>query len=290
MSAETVILASRRSRLARAQALLAEREAIEHDPSWVTGILWLTTTGDQQSKWSLEKQGGKGLFTKEIEEAVLSGDADIAVHSAKDLPTEMPPGLSLAAFLPREDPRDTLVLRQGVDAPARIATSSPRRRAQLRLLYPEAIFSEIRGNVETRLSKIAKGEADATVLATAGLNRLGISSAEGVTLRPLEVDEMIPASGQAAIALQSRSEDCSRFAALTCPETERAVRRERAFLRALGGGCHTAFAGFSDGSDFHAFHEDFGRRFLQIPTTADENLQAFFEEAFADWRQGKSSQ
>tara|TARA_R100000027_G_scaffold50104_2_gene38727 strand:- start:12655 stop:13509 length:855 start_codon:yes stop_codon:yes gene_type:complete len=283
MSAETLIFASRRSRLARAQALLAERVAIEADPSWITGLLWLTTTGDQQTSWSLEKQGGKGLFTKEIEDAVLAGDADLAVHSAKDLPTEMPPGLDLAAFLPREDPRDVLILRSGVSTPKRIATSSPRRRAQLQLLFPEASFSEIRGNVETRLGKIRDGEADATVLAAAGLNRLGIRRSPGCDFRPLTVEEMIPACGQAAIALQSRVEDVERFALLGCEKTRRAVLCERSFLRALGGGCHTAFAGFCEGTTFHAFHEDFGRRTVQVPTFDEVKLGEFFASTFADW-------
>ncbi|MGE9291238.1 MAG: hydroxymethylbilane synthase [Puniceicoccales bacterium] len=283
MSAETVIFASRRSRLARAQALLAERAAIDYDPSWVTGLLWLTTTGDQQTTWSLEKEGGKGLFTKEIEDAVLSGAADLAVHSAKDLPTEMPDGLSLAAFLPREDPRDVLILRDGVQTPGKIATSSPRRRAQLKRLFPKAEFCEIRGNVETRLAKIRNEEADATVLAAAGLKRLGIHSREGVVFRRLSIEEMIPACGQAAIALQSRVADTGKFSPLTCVETHRAVLYERAFLQALGGGCHTAFAGHFDGNKFYAFHEDFGRREMFVGEIEEENLAAFFQDKFADW-------
>ena len=283
MSAETVIFASRRSRLARAQALLAERAAIEYDPSWVTGLLWLTTTGDRQTTWSLEKEGGKGLFTKEIEDAVLSGEADLAVHSAKDLPTEMPEGLGLAAFLPREDPRDILILRDGVTEPNRIATSSPRRRAQLQRLFPQAEFSEIRGNVETRLQKIKDGEAEATVLASAGLHRLGIRPPEGLVFRRLEVSEMIPAVGQAAIALQTRIEDLEKFSVLGCEKTKKAVVCERAFLRALGGGCHTAFAGYYDGTIFHAFHEAHERREIQVPTLEEADLQDFFAEEFVDW-------
>ena len=136
----------------------------------------MVTTGDRQREWSLEKKGGKGLFTKELEDALLEKRADLAVHSAKDLPSEMPEGLSIAGFLPRESPEDVLVLKDGIDAPARIATGSPRRRVQLRFLYPQVEFIEIRGNVDTRLAKIADGYADATVLAAAGLNRLGIDS------------------------------------------------------------------------------------------------------------------
>jgi hydroxymethylbilane synthase len=283
-AAETVILASRRSRLARAQAALAERAVIGSDPRLVTGVLGLSTTGDREAGWSLEEQGGKGLFTKEIEDAVLAGAADLAVHSAKDLPTEMPEGLVLAAFLPRADPFDVLVLREGVDAPRTIATGSPRRRAQLGVLFPEASFLEIRGNVGTRLGKIRDGAADATVLAVAGLARLGIEGFPGVVFRRLGLEEMIPACGQAAIALQSRAEDRERFAVLSDSATERAVVRERAFLRALGGGCHTAFAGHAAGDRFYAFHEEHGRREASVPRDADPD--AFFAEAFADWRHG----
>ena len=284
MTAETVVLASRRSRLARAQALLAERAVIEYQPRWVTALLWLSTTGDRQTDWALEEEGGQGLFTKEIEEAVLSGEADLAVHSAKDLPTAMPEGLELVAFLPRADPADVLVLREGVENPDKIATGSPRRRAQLQALFPGATFTGIRGNVETRLRKIREGEADATVLAAAGLARMGLGGAEGLVFRPFRVSEMIPAVGQAAIALQGRAGERDRFAPLSHPETERAVLRERAFLRALGGGCHTAFAGFSEGSRFHAFHGEHGRRTIDLPGEVDADPDAFFRETFADWR------
>ncbi|MEM0967476.1 MAG: hydroxymethylbilane synthase [Verrucomicrobiota bacterium] len=284
MNAETVILASRRSRLARAQAAIVERAVIDLDPSWVTGVLCLTTTGDREASWSLEKQGGKGLFTKEIEEALLAGEADLAVHSAKDLPTDMPDGLCLAAFLPREDPRDVLILREGVKTPSTIATGSPRRRAQLKLMFPEAEFSEIRGNVETRLRKIGEGAADATVLAAAGLSRLGISKMEGLQFRKLQTDQMVPACGQAAIAIQTREEDKDRFQPLSDPDTEKAVLLERSFLKALGGGCHTAFAGYSDGEQFHAFHEDFGHRVEELPSA--EEVDDFFADRFSDWVTG----
>ncbi len=278
---ETVVLASRKSRLAREQALLAERAVIEADPRRVTGILWLTTTGDKRTEWSLEEKGGKGLFTKEVEEAVLSGSADLAVHSAKDLPTDMPGGLGLAAFLPRADPFDVLILREGVEEPGVVATGSPRRRAQLALLFPDASFREIRGNVETRLAKIAAGEADATVLAAAGLARMGIKARKGVVFRKLTLEEMIPAVGQAAIALQSRVEDTERFATLGDHATARAVTVERAFLRALGGGCHTAFGGYFDGSVLHAFHGEHGRRSVEVPPGSAPD--AFLRETFAEW-------
>jgi hydroxymethylbilane synthase len=140
-----------------------------------TEVRILTTTGDRQAAWSLEKQGGKGLFTAELEQALLRGEADLAIHSSKDLPTEMPAGLAIAACLPRQDARDVLVRRADVATPKLIATGSPRRRAQGALTFPQAQWTELRGNVDTRLKKLANGDADASYLAASGLNRLGIT-------------------------------------------------------------------------------------------------------------------
>ena len=151
-TAKTVItLATRGSPLALCQAELVQASLCAAYPTATVEILKIRTTGDRQTEWSLEKRGGKGLFTKELEESLLSGAADIAVHSAKDLPTEMPEGLDLAGYLPREDPRDVFVLREGVVKPRFIASGSPRRRSQLKALYPGVVWSEIRGNVNTRL-------------------------------------------------------------------------------------------------------------------------------------------
>jgi hydroxymethylbilane synthase len=263
---------------------LAERALIEADPRRVTAILAVTTSGDDHPDWSLQQEGGKGLFTKEIEDALLAGEADVAVHSAKDLPTTMHPELEIAAYLPRENPADTLVVRTGVDTPARIATGSPRRRAQLARLFPEATFSELRGNVQTRLRKIAEGQADATVLAAAGLHRLGIHHVEGVRFRELPYPEMVPASGQGAIALQCRRGEAGRFAGVGDPNTTYAVRAEKCFLASLGGGCHAAFAGFLEGDTFfHAFHDKHGYHTLELPGLEPDAFPDFFAEHFRTW-------
>jgi len=185
------------------------------------------------------------------------------VHSTKDLPGHTSPQLIIAGYLPRADPRDVIVLRSGTTRPAKLATSSPRRRGQLALLFPDAAFCEIRGNVETRLNKLAENEAvgaEATVLAAAGLARLGIATWPGLEFRPLAFAEMVPAVGQGAIAVQTRIDDAARFAAILHADTARAVRVERAFQAALGGGCHTAFAAHAAGDTLHLFHEKIGLR------------------------------
>jgi hydroxymethylbilane synthase len=209
-------------------------------------------------EWSLEKEGGKGLFTKELEVALLEGHADVAVHSAKDLPTEMPAGLALAGYLPREDPRDVLVLRTDVVAPEVIATGSPRRRAQLLATHwPDAQMKEIRGNVGTRLRKIAENqEADATVLAAAGLLRLGITDFPGLRFEFLPIEKMVPAPGQAAIALQVRESDLSKFQPVCHEDTASAVDFERAVLATMGGGCQVAVGVHRKGNDLFIFHKE----------------------------------
>ncbi len=240
--AKDYVVATRKSPLAMAQTRLAVKALEGAIPGASFRIEKMVTTGDRRKEWSLEEKGGKGLFTKELEDALLEGRADVAIHSAKDLPSDMPEGLAIAGYLPREEPHDVLVLREGVEEPETIATGSPRRRIQLRYLYPKARFVEIRGNVDTRLNKIANGEADATVLAAAGLKRLGIDQWEGVVFQPLSLDECIPAVGQAAVAIQSRIENMDTFRLAFDESTAIAVRLERAFLERLGGGCQVAFA------------------------------------------------
>jgi hydroxymethylbilane synthase len=253
-----LVIATRKSPLALAQtemvaAHLRDRLGVE------TEQLRIVTTGDKQTEWSLEKRGGKGLFTSELEAALLRGEADIAVHSTKDLPGEMPAGLAIGGYMPRADTRDVLVLRAGVTTPRSLATGSPRRRLQVQRLFPEVQFSEIRGNVDTRLRKIGElGVADGSVLAAAGLKRLGIAEWPGVVFRPLGFDQMVPAVGQGAIAIQCRAADAGRFAPVFDAATARAVSVERAFQNALGGGCHTAFAAHVDGSTLFVFHERSG--------------------------------
>jgi hydroxymethylbilane synthase len=227
-------------------------------------LLKIVTTGDQRTEWSLSKQGGKGLFTAELEQAMLRREADAAVHSCKDLPGDNTPGLVVAGFLPRADVRDVLVLRDGVTVPAKIGTSSPRRQLQIRQLFPEAVFAEIRGNVDTRLKKVANGEADATILAAAGLHRLGILSWPGVSFRLLSTSESVPAVGQGAIAIQCRAGDELRFAPALDAATARSVHLERAFQAKLGAGCQIAFAAHATNDRLHFFHEKTGIRTLPL--------------------------
>lgn len=271
-------LATRKSPLAMAQT---EQVAAHLHAAFGCEIelLKIVTTGDARTEWSLEKQGGKGLFTKELEEALLRGDADVAVHSCKDLPGELPAGLVVAGYLPREDPRDVLVVRDGVETPSLIATSSPRRRLQLAMMFPDAQFTEIRGNVDTRLRKIGQDHvADATVLAAAGLRRLGIAGWQGVTFHPLGCEHMVPAVGQAAIALQTREADAGRIRAVLDARTYRAVTLERAFQAALGGGCQTAFAAHVAADTLWFYHHEIGLRSLPL---SDAEIDAPVETARA---------
>ncbi len=259
-----LVLATRRSPLALAQAKraaahLRERLGAECE------LLQLVTTGDRQAEWSLEEKGGKGLFTRELEAALLRRDADVAVHSAKDLPGESAAGLSTAGYLPREDPADMLVLRAGVGAPRTIATGSPRRRHQAAMLFPGARFVEIRGNVDTRLMKIAeRGVADATILAAAGLKRLGIGFWPGLEFHSLGFGSMVPAVGQGALAVQCRTEDEARFAGIFDAQTALGLGLERAIQSALGGGCHTALGAYASAGTLFFFHESVGLRTTPI--------------------------
>ena len=261
-----LVLATRKSPLALRQSEMVAA-TIGEKLGLAVELLSLVTTGDRQTEWSLEKSGGKGLFTKELEDALLDGRADLAVHSAKDMPTEMPAGLELVAFLQREDPADILVTKQGVNRPKIIATGSPRRRAQAVQIFPGAQWMELRGNVETRLKKIAEGrEAEATLLAAAGLNRLQIEQFPGLEFRALSFDEMVPAPGQGAIAVQARSEDRSLFQKISDQATEHAVRIERSILTAFGGGCQVALgAHYSKVDDqLSFFHEKCGIKKLSL--------------------------
>ncbi|MEK9772734.1 MAG: hydroxymethylbilane synthase [Opitutae bacterium] len=263
---KSLVLATRRSPLAMRQADLVARTIGEKTGQEVV-LLPMLTTGDRQSQWSLEKSGGKGLFTKELELALLEGRADLAVHSAKDMPTEMPDGLGLVAFLPREDPVDIFVCKEGVVRPTIIASGSPRRRAQATKLFPEAKWIELRGNVETRLKKIAQGEeAEATLLAAAGLKRLKIEHFPGLSFRPLNLEEMVPAPGQGAIAIQAAVEHKKDYAEINDGPTEKAVSIERAVLTAFGGGCQVALgANYCSSTErLSFFHEKCGIKSLCI--------------------------
>ncbi|MEX2044765.1 MAG: hydroxymethylbilane synthase [Opitutus sp.] len=263
-----IILATRKSPLALTQTEMVAAH-VRSQLGVETELLRIVTTGDQQAEWSLEQRGGKGLFTRELEAALLRGEADIAVHSTKDLPGDMPAGLAIGGYMPRADPRDVLVLRSGIETPRTLATGSPRRRMQVKALFPETGFLEIRGNVDTRLRKIAEqGAAEGTILAAAGMKRLGIEQWPGVDFLPLNLDQMVPAVGQGAIAVQCREADAAKFAAVFDGPTMRNVNLERAFQTALGGGCHTAFAAHATPEALHLFHENIGLRSLPL-THAD---------------------
>ncbi len=207
----------------------------------------IKTTGDHLQTASLVQAGGKGLFTKEIEEALLAGRIDIAVHSLKDLPTETPPGLDIAAIPEREDARDAILGRRLSELAygARVGTSSGRRAAQLRAIRPDLKIEPIRGNVDTRIRKLKDGQFDAILLAAAGVRRLGLEQEIAEILPP---EQMCPAPGQGALAIQTRNDDPAReiCALLNHVPTNQAVTCERTTLAALGGGCQLPVGAFAE--------------------------------------------
>lgn len=244
-------LGTRASPLARAQADEADRRLRDLEPELATRIVPLSTRGDAIQDRSLADVGGKGLFTKELDEALLDGRIDLAVHSMKDVPTAPPRGIVIVAVLPREDPRDAFISHKAaslMDLPAGavVGVSSLRRQAQTLAQRPDLTIAPMRGSVETRLRKIGDGAADATYLAMAGLNRLGKSE---LATRPLEPGEMLPAAAQGAICIAAREEDQEAAAlaqAIGCDLTKRRVAAERAFLAALDGSCQTPIAALTE--------------------------------------------
>jgi hydroxymethylbilane synthase len=214
-------------------------------------IIVIKTTGDRVLDRPLKEIGGKGLFTREIEDDLLSGRIDIAVHSMKDMPTEQPTGLILDTYLPREDVRDAFVSltkdsMDALEAGQKLGSSSLRRKAQLMLARPDLEVVEFRGNVQTRLKKLEDGVADATFLAAAGLNRLGLSHIAKSFLDP---DVMLPAVAQGAIGIERRSEDtrvAEILSAIHDTPTGQRLAAERAFLRGLDGSCETPIAGLAE--------------------------------------------
>lgn len=262
-----VTIVSRQSPLAVAQAVAVRamlgRAASVPEDDWEAAfpIKTYVTVGDTNLQSSLADVGGKGLFVKEIEAALINGEAQIAVHSMKDMPAEMPPGLVQAAVPPREDPRDAFVTLDGhgleaMPEGARIGTSSVRRAAQLKRRRPDTDVVPFRGNVGTRLEKLRRGEAMGTFLAQAGLNRLGHDE---VRRTPIAPEMMLPALGQGVLCIQTREDDPdarSLCAAISCPDTEITSSIERAFLARLDGSCRTPMAGLAqktgDGIRFRA--------------------------------------
>jgi hydroxymethylbilane synthase len=247
-----VRIGTRGSPLARIQTELVCRALCEADPRLgapgALEVVVIRTTGDLVVDRPLAELGGKGLFCKELEGALQDGRIDLAVHSMKDLPTWLPAGLTIGAMLPRADPRDVLIARAGPcridDLPqgAVIGTVSLRRRSQLLARRPDLRMTTLRGNLETRLRKLEAGEVDATLLARAGLDRLGLEPAGGMVLDP---DEMLPAVGQGAIGVECRAGEPLRalLAAIDHAPTSMCVGAERAMLDVLDGSCHTPIAG-----------------------------------------------
>lgn len=241
-AAATIRIATRASTLALAQTTSVADALRDHHPDLTVRVVTVQTVGDQNQRASVSALGD-GAFVRGVEQALVNGVADIAVHSAKDLPTVEVPGLTLAAFPRRADPRDVLVSRSGsrfaeLQPGARLGTGSPRRAAIARSLRPDLDVTGIRGNVDTRLAKLDAGEYDAIVLAAAGLARLELLARVSDELDP---SIWTPAAGQGALAVQCRAGDhAERFvAALDDPDTRAAVSAERAALRRLGSGCRT---------------------------------------------------
>ncbi|HET7696513.1 MAG TPA: hydroxymethylbilane synthase [Vicinamibacterales bacterium] len=242
-------------------ALLAAR-------GYATELITIRTTGDRIQDRPLSEAGGKGLFVKEIEDALLAGTIDLAVHSAKDMSVAIPSGLAVAAVLPREDPRDALVARQGqaLRSARTIGTGSVRRAAQLSARMSRACFLPVRGNVDTRLRKLDAGEFDALVLAVAGLTRLGYAAR---ITEAIPADECIPAPGQGIIAIETRADDARDAVWGTIGDRQAAAAfdAERAVVEALGGGCQLPLGAI-------AIHEGAGLSMHGIVTTPDGTRQA----------------
>ena len=248
---KTLRIATRKSPLALWQAEhVADRLRSAH-PGLRVELVTMVTRGDKILDAPLAKVGGKGLFVKELEQGMLEGIADIAVHSMKDVPAELPEGLHLSAILRREDPRDALVSRRfdaldALPAEARLGTSSLRRQCQLKRRFPRSEITPLRGNVGTRLEKLETEGLDAIILAAAGLIRLGMGDRITQTLTPVE---SLPAVGQGAIGIECRVDDdeINRLVAvLVDPDTEDCVAAERGFNQRLNGGCQVPIAGYAE--------------------------------------------
>ena len=252
VQSQPIRIGTRGSKLALIQARETRGRLMDtlNLPAEAFEIVVITTTGDRVRDRPLSEIGGKGLFTKEIEEALFDKSIDLAVHSAKDMPTELPQGLGLTAFLPREDARDAFISLKAKtldDLPqgAVVGSSSLRRAALVRSLRPDIEVIQYRGNVDTRLQKLQDGVADATLLAFAGLKRMDLEDRVTSLLDP---DSFVPAVAQGAICIESRLDDTKileRVATLNDRETELRVGAERAFLHALDGSCRTPIAGYA---------------------------------------------
>lgn len=247
---DRIVIATRESALALWQAEHIRARLEAGHPGLTVELLGMTTEGDRKLGSSLAKIGGKGLFVKELEDALLQGRADIAVHSMKDVPVNLPPGFTIAAIGEREDPRDAFVSNRhrglGELAPgAVVGTSSLRRESQIRAHHPQLRIESLRGNVQTRLRKLDEGQYDAVILAAAGLKRLGLEARIAGFLTP---EESIPAVGQGAIGIESRADRVDLLpllALLNDADTAWCVRAERAMSRSLGGSCTVPLGGYA---------------------------------------------
>lgn len=260
-------IGSRESRLAVVQS--ESVMAALRDAGYETALVTMKTTGDKILDRTLDQIGGKGLFVKELDTALRDGRADLTVHSLKDMPMDTPEDLPILAVSRRADPRDALVLPAGASEPdlrKPIGCSSARRRIQLQKLFPEADIRPVRGNVQTRLRKLDEGEYGALVLAAAGLCRLGLETRIARRFTP---EEMLPAAGQAVIAVQGRAGmDVSCLAGYHDADAWDCVRAERAFVRRLDGGCSSPVAAF-------AVKEDGALRLTGMYVSADERIVRF---------------
>ena len=239
-------IGSRESKLAVIQSRMVMEAITAQDPRIELELVTMKTTGDRILNKTLDKIGGKGLFVKELDQALRDGRADFTVHSLKDMPMEVPEDLPLAAFSRREDPRDALVLPEGVtelDPSKPIGCSSLRRKLQLEQLFPQMEIRPVRGNVQTRLAKLQAGEFSALVLAAAGLKRLGL---ENRISRFFTTEEILPAAGQGILAVQTRAGmDTGCLAGFHDPDTACCALAERAFVRTLDGGCSSPVAAYA---------------------------------------------
>ncbi len=242
-------IGTRKSQLALAQAELVRAQLATAFPGLAVAIVPLITSGDKNADRTLADIGGKALFTKELEEALLSDKVDIAVHSLKDMESVLPEGLAIAAVLEREDPHDALIAKDasslaGLAIGARIGTSSPRRAAQLKIMRPDIQIVPMRGNVPTRIAKVRKGEVDATLLALAGLRRIGLQK-EACEI--MDTRHFLPAAGQGTIAIEcvSGSKSEVMLQPLNHAVTMHATIAERSLLATLGGSCRTPIAAYA---------------------------------------------
>ncbi len=251
---DKIRIATRESTLALWQAHFVRDGLLAAFPELEIEIVGMTTEGDRNKISPLSEIGGKGVFVKELEQALFSGEVDIAVHSMKDVPSEMPEGLSITAICERDDPRDAFVsvaYKQLSDVPAggRIGSSSLRRRLQLKAIYPHLDYIELRGNVDTRLRKLDAGDFEGIILASAGLNRLGLGNRIGEHISPAHC---IPSAGQGAVGIESRTDETlivNLLQAINHKPTELCVRSERMVTSRLGATCNLPIAVFAEIKD-----------------------------------------